>query len=110
MTLEQVAPRTVVLLVEDEPLVRMVGADLLEEAGFEVVEASNGDEALSVLETGPMYGCCSPTSTCRARSTGSNWPRWFTSVAGSRPARHLRALPASFRRHPEQRAVRAETL
>jgi CheY-like chemotaxis protein len=40
----------VVLLVEDEPLVRMLGADLLSEAGFEVVEAQDGDEALAALE------------------------------------------------------------
>jgi len=53
MTLEQPRSRALILLVEDEPLVRMVGADLLEEAGFEVLEASNGDEALSVLETRP---------------------------------------------------------
>ena len=52
MTLEPTS-RAVVLLVEDEPLVRMVGADLLEEAGFEVVEAANGDEALLVLEARP---------------------------------------------------------
>lgn len=43
--------RTVVLLVEDEPLVRMFGLDVLDDAGFEVVEASNGDEALSFLES-----------------------------------------------------------
>ena len=42
--------RPVVLLVEDEPLVRMFGADVLEEAGYEVVEAADGDEALQVLE------------------------------------------------------------
>jgi two-component system, response regulator PdtaR len=42
--------RPVVLLVEDEPLVRMFGADVLEEAGFEVVEAVDGDAALAVLE------------------------------------------------------------
>ena len=45
--------RPVVLLVEDEPLVRMFGADVLEEAGFEVVEAVDGDEALAVLEARP---------------------------------------------------------
>jgi CheY-like chemotaxis protein len=45
--------RPLVLLVEDEPLVRMLGADVLEEAGFEVVEAFNGDEALVVLEARP---------------------------------------------------------
>jgi two-component system, response regulator PdtaR len=42
--------RPVVLLVEDEPLVRMFGADVLEEAGYEVVEAADGDEALLMLE------------------------------------------------------------
>ena len=42
--------RTVVLLVEDEPLVRMFGTDVLEEAGYEVVEAVDGDAALQVLE------------------------------------------------------------
>ncbi len=45
--------RPVVLIVEDEPLVRMLGADVLEEAGFEVVEAFNGDEALEVLDARP---------------------------------------------------------
>jgi two-component system, response regulator PdtaR len=45
--------RPVVLIVEDEPLVRMLGADVLEDAGYEVVEAFNGDEALEVLEARP---------------------------------------------------------
>lgn len=39
-----------VLLVEDEPLVRMTAADELEEAGFQVLEAANADFALGVLE------------------------------------------------------------
>ena len=42
---------TVVLLVEDEPLVRMLGVDVLEDAGFTVVEAANASEALRALET-----------------------------------------------------------
>src|SRR5829696_17709 len=41
---------SVVLVVEDEPLVRMTAADELEEAGFQVLEAMNADEALKVLE------------------------------------------------------------
>lgn len=40
----------VVLLVEDEPLVRVTAADELEEAGFQVLEAANADVALKVLE------------------------------------------------------------
>jgi CheY-like chemotaxis protein len=41
----------VVLLVEDEPLVRMTAVDELEDAGFRVLEAANADIALLVLET-----------------------------------------------------------
>jgi CheY-like chemotaxis protein len=40
----------VVLLVEDEPLVRMTTVDELEDAGFHVLEAANADIALKVLE------------------------------------------------------------
>jgi CheY-like chemotaxis protein len=39
-----------VLVVEDEPLVRMTAADELDEAGFQVLEATNADEALALLE------------------------------------------------------------
>jgi CheY-like chemotaxis protein len=42
---------TVVLLVEDEPLIRMVSAESLQDEGFEVVEAANADEALEVLRS-----------------------------------------------------------
>jgi two-component system, response regulator PdtaR len=40
----------VVLVVEDEPLVRMTAADELEEYGFHVLEAANADEALTLME------------------------------------------------------------
>ena len=43
----------VILLGEDEPLVRMLGVDVLEDAGFAVVEATNAAEALKTLETTP---------------------------------------------------------
>jgi signal transduction histidine kinase len=42
-----------VLLVDDEPLVRMGTADMLEEMGHEVVEAANGSEALRLLDEHP---------------------------------------------------------
>lgn len=42
-----------ILVVEDEPLVRLVGTLLLEDAGFNVLEASNAEEALRVLEASP---------------------------------------------------------
>jgi two-component system, response regulator PdtaR len=43
----------VVLIVEDEPLVRMLGNDVLTEAGFRVIEAVNATEALVLLEARP---------------------------------------------------------
>ena len=45
--------RTVLLLVEDEVLVRMFNADVLDDAGFRVVEAANADEAIALLEARP---------------------------------------------------------
>jgi DNA-binding NtrC family response regulator len=44
--------RSTVLLVEDEPLIRLFIAELLEDAGFRVVEAANATEALVILEAG----------------------------------------------------------
>jgi CheY-like chemotaxis protein len=42
-----------VLVVEDEPLLRMDAVDMIREAGFDVLEASNADEAILLLETRP---------------------------------------------------------
>ena len=42
--------RPVVLVVEDEPLLRWNTVAVIEEAGFEVVEAANAIEAISILE------------------------------------------------------------
>lgn len=41
-----------VLIVDDEDLVRMVGADILADGGYSVVEAANAAEALQHLEGG----------------------------------------------------------
>ena len=38
-----------VLVVEDEPLIRLTIVDALEDAGFEVVEAESADEGLELL-------------------------------------------------------------
>ncbi len=71
-----------VLIVEDEPLIRLVTAEILRDEGYEVVEAANADEALAILDTrgpvdlvfsdirmpGSMDGCA------LARHVAASWP------------------------------------
>jgi len=40
-----------VLVVEDESLIRMSATTMVEEAGFEVIAASDADEAIRILES-----------------------------------------------------------
>lgn len=49
-------PRITALVVEDETVIRMETADLLIDAGFEVLEAWNGATALRQLERRPEIG------------------------------------------------------
>jgi CheY-like chemotaxis protein len=42
--------RPVVLIVEDEFLLRMDAVDMVRAAGFEAVEAANADQAIEILE------------------------------------------------------------
>lgn len=44
-------PSTSILVVEDDFLLRMDAVQMLEEAGFRVLEASNATEAIRVLES-----------------------------------------------------------
>ena len=41
----------IVLVVDDEPLLRMFATDIVEEAGFTAIEAADADEAISILES-----------------------------------------------------------
>jgi CheY-like chemotaxis protein len=43
----------VILIVEDEFLLRLDAAETIESAGFEVIQAANVDEAIAVLKTHP---------------------------------------------------------
>jgi CheY-like chemotaxis protein len=42
--------KTVILVVEDEAIIRMGAVQMLEDAGFAVVEASNASDAMAILE------------------------------------------------------------
>jgi two-component system, response regulator PdtaR len=43
----------VLLVVDDEALIRMHSVAMLEDAGFEVIEAANAEEAIAMLEHAP---------------------------------------------------------
>jgi two-component system, response regulator PdtaR len=43
-------PKLAVLIVEDDTLVRLLAIDIVEEAGYIALEASNADEAVAMLE------------------------------------------------------------
>jgi CheY-like chemotaxis protein len=43
--------RPVVLIVEDEFLLRIDAVDMIQAAGFEAVEAANADQAITILES-----------------------------------------------------------
>jgi CheY-like chemotaxis protein len=43
------APQVTVLLVEDDGLIRFALATHLEDQGFEVIEAANGEQAIGLL-------------------------------------------------------------
>jgi DNA-binding NtrC family response regulator len=47
---QQINEKSAVLIVEDDPVIRMVAADSLQEVGFPVYEASATDEAIRQLE------------------------------------------------------------
>ena len=42
--------RAIVLIVEDEPLIRLDAVAVIEETGFKVIEAANADEAILILQ------------------------------------------------------------
>ena len=42
--------KTVILIVEDEAIIRMGAVQMLEDAGFATVEAGNADDAMRILE------------------------------------------------------------
>ena len=43
--------KAVVLVVEDEALIRISALHIVEDAGFDVLEACNADEAIAILES-----------------------------------------------------------
>ena len=45
------SPKLAVLIVEDDALIRALAVDIVEDAGYRPLEASNADEAVALLES-----------------------------------------------------------
>ena len=61
-----------ILIVEDDLLVRMNALETIGEAGFEVIEASDADEAIAVWKSASTFTSFSPISECPVPWTA--WP------------------------------------
>ena len=44
-------PAPVILIVEDDPFLRMLAVEFVNEAGFETLEAGDADQAIAILES-----------------------------------------------------------
>ncbi|WP_284945343.1 response regulator [Acidisoma cladoniae] len=65
---------TRILVVEDDHLLRMIAVGVLEEEGFEVFEAHDGDAAVIHLTDQASSMLCSPTSKCLGSWTALESP------------------------------------
>ena len=95
-----------VVVVEDEELVRMLAADALNDAGFDVIEAKSADDAMKILEADAvnlnvlftdvhMPGLMSGLAL--AQHASQHWP-WISIIIASGLARpRCKDLPASSR-------------
>jgi CheY-like chemotaxis protein len=111
---------TVVLVVEDEPLIRMDLASMIEDAGIDVIEACNADDAIAILEVrkdisiiftdiempGSMDGL-KPAFAVRDR-----WPPVSIIIASGRirPEPHEMPSEVQFLRKPHNEVVVMEAI
>lgn len=99
-------PEIVVLVAEDEELVRLVIAEALRDVGLEVMEAEHAEAALSVLQRhaarihvlftdiqmpGSMDGLA------LAHHTAKNWPRIALLITSGRPQPDRATFPEKSR-------------
>ena len=65
--------KAVILVVEDEALIRMGAVQMLEEAGFAVSRRGTLTTRLKSSKNGPMFAPSLQTSICPERGTECDW-------------------------------------
>ena len=76
----EVTRRRVVLVVEDEALVRLTIADYLRDCGYAVAEAADANEALEIFASGSPWTSFLRMWRCLAPWTGSSSCAGSTSI------------------------------
>lgn len=99
-----------VLVVEDEPLIRIGAIDLISDAGYAVLEATNADEAILLLESHPEIRVVFSDIEMPVSMDGlklmhavrERWPPVTLILASGRMVPHLSEMPTdtAFLRKP----------
>lgn len=92
----------VVLIVDDEPLLRMLAAEAVEDAGFVTLQAADADEAVALLEANPDVALLftdinmpgSMDGLCLAHAVRNRWPAVKILVVSGQMRLQPRDLPA----------------
>ena len=112
--------RATVLVVEDEPVIRMNAVSMIEDAGFDVIEATNADQAIRLLETHPQISIVftdiempgSMDGLKLAHAVRERWPPVMLIVASGRVLPLVHEMPSDtvFLRKPYSEAMVARAL
>jgi CheY-like chemotaxis protein len=103
MTSKQIVP--VILVVEDEALVRLSAVGMLEDAGFRMIQAVNSDQALELLTADSdvqlLFTDVNMPGTidglALARQVRDRWPHIGIMVASAKQEPNPEELPAGSR-------------
>ena len=69
---------SLILVVEDEAIIRMTISDYLRSCGFTVIDVGSADEAISL--SGFLQTLSFPTHKCLVTWTGLDWRNGFASI------------------------------
>jgi CheY-like chemotaxis protein len=111
---------TVVLIAEDDALLRMLAIDMVEEAGFVAIEAADADEAMALLESRSSIALLltdidmpgSMNGLKLVHAVRNRWPRIKTLVVSGQGPPQPSELPSDcrFLAKPYQTAALVEEL